>query len=161
MPCIVFAGPPCSGKSTLAAELARRRRIPHLQLDTTRARIMPDSPHTRADRAVAYRAIHFAAELLLTNGLSVILDAPYGHPEDREEVFCIAGADLRLIECRVSPETAVKRFRARGPDPIRIDLTPERVDAMVRAAEYSGAGLLLDTNVLTPDECLQRIEAFV
>ena len=39
---------------------------------------MPDAAHTRADRAVAYRAMHLAAELLAGAGVSVILDAPAG-----------------------------------------------------------------------------------
>jgi len=90
---IVFAGPACSGKSTLAAEVARRHGWPHLSMDATRQRLMPGAGHTRAHREVAYRAMLFAAELLLAAGASVILDAPYGHAEDRAE---LAGKLLRL-----------------------------------------------------------------
>src|SRR5262249_31477860 len=132
---IVFTGPPCSGKSTLAAAAARRLSIPHLSMDATRVRILPRAAHTRADRQVAYRTMHFAAELLIGARASVILDAPYGHIEDREDLARIcAGVDLRRIECCVSPETAVLRFRARGPDPVRLDLTEDLVRQMV--AEY-------------------------
>src|SRR3954447_6608285 len=83
---IVFSGPPCSGKSTLAAEVARRLSLPHLSMDATRRRILPDAPHTRADRQAAYRAMHWAAELLLDAGASAVLDAPYGHAEDRADL---------------------------------------------------------------------------
>ncbi len=86
---IVFAGPPCSGKSTLAAELARRRGLPHLSMDATRQRILPGT-HTAADRRAAYRAMHWATELLAHAGASVILDAPYRLPEDREELARLA-----------------------------------------------------------------------
>ncbi len=161
---ILFAGPPCAGKSTLAAAVAARRSIPHLQMDSTRARILPGAAHTRADRRVAYRAMHFAAELLVANGVPVILDAPYGHAEDRAEVAGVCaktGAPLRLIECRVSPETAVERLRRRGPDSVRLDLTPERTVQLVRAHRYSGAGLLLDTEALTTEECLARIAEYL
>jgi len=161
---IVFAGPPCAGKSTTAATLAVRLDIPHLAMDTTRQRIMPHSPHTRADRAVAYRAMHFAAELLLGHGVSTILDAPYGHPEDRTEVARIAahtGAAAYLVECAVSPATAVARLAQRGPDPIRIDLTPARVEEMVRNFRYSGAGLLLDSERLDPAACAARVAEWI
>lgn len=161
---IVLAGPPCSGKSTLAAELARRHALPHLSMDATRRRIMPAAAHTRADREVAYRAMHFAAELLVQAGVAAILDAPYGHPEDRAELARIresTAAGLRWIECRVSPETAVRRFLERGPDPIRLDLTPELVAHMVSEYRYTEAGLLLDTDQLDAAQCLARAEAWL
>jgi predicted kinase len=161
---IVFSGPPCAGKSTAAALLAAKCGIPHLQMDATRQRIMPDSPHTRADRRVAYRAMHFAAELLLACGTGVILDAPYGHREDREEVAhtaAAAGARAFLIECSVTPETAVRRLAERGPDPVRIDLTPERVTALVREFRFSGIGLVLDSEKLSPEECAASADAWV
>jgi predicted kinase len=145
---IVFAGPPCSGKSTLAAALAQHLELPHLSMDATRRRILPNAAHTRTDRQAAYRAMHFAAELLLRAGAGVILDAPYGHAEDREELARVAAlADYRLIECKVSPETAAQRFRARGPDPECPDLNEDVVRLSAERYAYTGAGLLLDTEV--------------
>jgi predicted kinase len=160
---IVFSGPPCSGKSTLAAQLCVELAIPHLAMDQTRARLMPDSPHTREDRAVAYRAMHFAAELLVGRGQSVILDAPYGRSEDRrdlEQVVAREGAPWFLIECRVSPQVAVDRFRERERGP-RVDLTEERVDELVCAFRYCGRGLLLNTDRLDVGGCLALIRQYL
>jgi predicted kinase len=159
---IVFAGPACSGKSTLAAEVARGRGWPHLSMDATRQRLMPQASHTRADREVAYRAMLFAAELLLDAGSGAILDAPYGHPQDRAELARVARGRWKLIECRVSEEAAIERLRARGiPDPSRPDLTEERVARLNREYRYTGEGLLLDTDKLSVDECMARIENYL
>jgi predicted kinase len=161
---IVFSGPPCSWKSTLAAQLARKRELPHLEMDRTRRRLMPRSEHTREDRQIAYRAMLYAAELLLERGLDVVLDAPYGHAEDRRELSETAertAARLFLIECAVSPEMAVERFRRRGPDAVRRDLTEERVKELVGSFHYQNTGLWLDTNLLPAEVCLQRVEAYV
>jgi predicted kinase len=159
---IVFAGPACSGKSTLAAEVARRRGWPHLSMDATRQRLMPTASHTRADREVAYRAMLFATELLLDAGSGAVLDAPYGHAEDRAELGRIGGGKWKLIECRVSEDVAVERLRVRGiPDPVRPDLTEERVVRLNREYRYTGEGLLLDTSELSVEECLARIESYI
>jgi predicted kinase len=159
---IVFTGPPCSGKSTLAAEIARRRKLPHLSMDATRQRLLPHAAHTRADREVAYRGMHFAAELLLAAGAGAVLDAPYDHPEDRAELERVGGDRCRVIECHVGVQTAVARLHARGwPDPTRPDLTDEKVTLLVSGYPYRGVGLPLDTDALSQAECLRRIEDYL
>lgn len=161
---IAIAGPACSGKSTLAAELAPRLHLPHLEMDAVRRRLLPDAAHTRADRRVAYRAMHWAAELLLNAGQGVVLDAPYGHPEDRAELAQVAastGVSVKLIECRVSPAVAIARFRQRGADGVRLDLNEKRVGRLVREHSYTHAGLLLDTDALSPAACLLRAESWL
>ena len=159
---IVFAGPPCSGKSTLAAEVARLRGLPHLSMDATRQRLLPDAAHTRADRQVAYRGMHFAAELLLAAGAGAVLDAPYDQPENRAELARIAGSECKLIECHVTPGIAAARLRERGlDDPARPDLNEERVRRMARDYPYSGLGLTLDTTAMTKAACLARIAEYL
>ncbi len=157
---IVFAGPPCSGKTTLAVEIARRRSFPHLSMDATRRILLPDAEHTRADRIVAYRGMHFAAGLLLAAGQGVVLDGPYQQPEDREGLARLGVR--KLIECRVSPDLAAARLIARGwPDPHRPDLTPDLVRRLAAAYPYQATGLILDTAELGTPECLARIEDFL
>lgn len=131
-------------------------------MDGVRQRILPNARHTRADRAVAYRAMLFAAELLVAAGATAILDAPYGHPEDRAELNGVSAGNYKLIECRVSEAIAIERLRARGiPDPTRPDLTESKVRRLNREYLYSGEGLLLDTDRLSVGECLARIEPYL
>jgi len=133
-------------------------------MDAARGRLLPDSTHTRADRRVAYRAMHWAAELLLGAGAGVILDAPYGHPEDREELARVAARSAvaaRIIECRVSPAVAAARFRERGADKVRLDLTERRVKRLVREHTYTGRGLVLNTDRLAPEACVAHAESWL
>ncbi len=128
-------------------------------MDETRARLMPHSAHTREDREIAYRAIEFAAELLLRVGASAVLDAPYGYPEDRS---ALGRQPLLLVECKVSPEVAAERFRSRDlRHPGMQDLDEARVREIVRTFPYTGKGLLIDTGALGVEECVTRIRRYV
>jgi hypothetical protein len=119
-------------------------------MDATRQRLLPDAAHTRADREVAYRAMEWAAEMLP----GVVLDAPYGHDEDYAGLVRLGAV---VIECHVSPETAVHRFRERGPDAVRKDLTEDEVRRQVAEYRYRGGALVLDTDRLTPDAALRDV----
>lgn len=147
---IIFAGPPCSSKSTLATLLSERTGWAHLEMDDIRARLMPDSSHAKADRAVAYRSLNYTAELLLKKHQSVIVDAsnaPRRQRQDLAEIAYRTRATAFLFECRISEDLAVQRFSerlARG-HPGR-DLTPERVRLLVEGFSYSHLGLELDSS---------------
>ncbi len=161
---IVLSGPACSGKTTLGERLAPLLGAPHLQMDAVRARLMPHSSHTRQDRRIAYRAMALAAELLLSRNQPVILDAQYGHVEDRrdvEQVVMRTAASLYLVECKIAPAAAAARFEKRGPDSVRLDLTADRVIADARAFSYSGRGLLLDTAAQSIDTALAAIVRYL
>jgi predicted kinase len=147
----------------LAEELARRSGVPRLSMDETRARILPDSTHNRADRAAAYRANLWAASLLLPRGISVILDATFSHREDRAGVVELChstGSPLYLVECRVDQETALRRFEARDPGP-RLDLTAARARRLVSAYPYTSAGLVLDTATTGFDSCMAAVADYL
>lgn len=131
-------------------------------MDSTRARLIPESAHLRSDRRIAYRAMHFAAEILLEQGGGIILDAPYGHLEDRSDLAEVARKTGRLpylVQCKVSLATALERFRTR-PQENRLDLTAERVASLVLSFPYYPGGLVVDTDREPLDRCLQRVEGY-
>ena len=127
-------------------------------MDAMRQRILPHAAHTRADRQAALRAMEFAAELLAGADSAAVLDAPYGHADDREQVMRLKPL---WIECTVSADTAVRRFQVRGPDPVRVDLTDDVVRQKVSEFRYTRAGLVLDTERLTVEDCVERAMAYV
>ena len=122
---IVFSGPPCSGKSTLASKLSEETGFPYLQMDRVCDRLFSNSAHGPRQREVSYRAMHLTAEQLLARGQSVILDATYRHERHRLELQQITDgtrAALYFIQCKVTVETALLRFKTRGGHPA-VDLT--------------------------------------
>lgn len=146
---VALAGPPCSGKSSIAEAIQKKFDLHWLQLDLILRQLMPNSQHGRADRDVAYKAMHLTAEELLRGGRSVLLDATYSAGEHRSTVEALVTAlavPLYLIECQVSPDVATRRFADRPPHLAR-DLTEERVRDVVSRYCYAGRGLTLsETN---------------
>ena len=92
-----------------------------------------------ADRDVTYRAMHLIAEYLLKSGHPVILDATYTRPVHTMALRDLAGASgvaLRIIQCRVSADLAVRRFKERSPGHFAVDLTEQRVRDFANAYPY-------------------------
>src|SRR3972149_3227826 len=87
---IVLSGPPCSGKTTLAAMLSRRREHPHLQMDRFRSGLLPWSHHGRIAIDFAYWTMHRTASILLRLDRSVVLDSTYARTQQRSDVELIA-----------------------------------------------------------------------
>lgn len=161
MSAIIFSGPPCTGKSTIAACIAKKVGATHLEMDFVRLRLIPDS-HTAEIRQIAYRAIHLIAEHLLTLGHSVILDATYGpfsSRRDLADVIARTGAQTYLIQCRLEADEAARRFRlrsAKGEVHAATDLDETRVATLAGAFPFANTGILLNT--ATPiDESVQVV----
>jgi predicted kinase len=127
---IIFSGPPCSGKTTLAEKYAKRAGLTYLQMDEIRQRLFPESDNRFEHRQASYSQMHIRAEQILQKGLPVILDATYGRKEQRlsiEQITHETKAKVFLIECHVTPREAKKRFKSRTPTHPALDLTEQRV----------------------------------
>lgn len=160
---IVFAGPPCAGKSTLAAELSSELGVDHVEMDRVRFRLMPTLGHERATIDFAYQAMHFAVQLALERGETIIVDSTYGRLAQRRELETVAKttqAPLFLVQCKISPRAAMDRFKLRAPSHPATDLTETRVGLLAERYPYSPVGLLLETATST-DKSLAAIRDYV
>ena len=160
---IVFSGPPCSGKSTLGAKLSTTRSIPHLELVAIRTRILPNSKNTREDHLTAHRALHLVAEVFLDLNMNVIATAMYNNIDERRDVEDLAArlnAPLYLVECRVTPQTAILRNARRRDQQPDNEMTDERVLEMVNTFPYYGRGLVVDSTDPIND-CMAEIEQYL
>jgi predicted kinase len=156
---LVIAGPPCSGKSTLAEAIEKRLRYRWLSIDRILGKLIPNSDHGETDRDIAYRAVHLLANELLRVGCNILVDATYGRAPHREAVAMLAttsGVSVYLIECRVSPEIAAARFRKRTYHPA-VDLDESRVCHLASQYRYSGQGLIIDAEMPLSDALEQSI----
>jgi hypothetical protein len=123
-------------------------------MDQVRSLILPGSTQSKADRRLAYKAMHQLAALLLANQRSVILDATYGPDEVRDELARMAiesGQRVHWIQCKVPPDLAVSRFLSRGPGHPAVDLTELRVRRQAITYPYLHLGLTLDSSLNLQD----------
>jgi len=120
----MLAGPPATGKSTLARELATRlERCAVLDKDRVRAALFPGpmTDYTSDQDDLCVKAMIQAATYMTSHNLAshVIFDGrTFSRSSQIEEVIAaadIAGAAWRILHLTVSDEVAEARLRS--PDP--------------------------------------------
>ena len=143
---IVLTGPPCSGKSTLAGQLAAILGGLVLDIDQIREIVIPGSRQSQEDRDIAYRCMHFVAQKLLEVGTNtVILTATYSRRNARQWLRSLADStpdQVCILACQVSPEIAIARFRSRDPGHPAVDLTEDSVQRQVMDYPYGVANVV-------------------
>ena len=143
---IVLTGPPCSGKSTLAGQLAAIFGALVLDIDQIRQNVIPNSQQSQQDRDIAYRCMHLISEKLLEAGAdAILLTATYNRKNPRQWLRSLAeskSAQVCILACQVSPEIAVARFRSRTPGHPAVDLTEDLVQRQVMDYPYGVANVV-------------------
>lgn len=158
---ILVGGGPGVGKSTLAQNLGAHYGYPVLATDEVRkdvARASRDE-HAFADpgegiyddatKAATYAELEREAELLLSGGTGVVLDATWAGAADREAVRRLAErtrVEIVEIECVLDPAIAKERIARRLANPDNpSDATPDLVDYMAARREPWPEAIAIDT----------------
>jgi adenylylsulfate kinase len=162
---VVMAGLPATGKSTLAARLARELGAVVLDKDRVRAVLFPPPvlDYSREQDDVCMAAVYGAAARILGSDprRTVILDGRTFARADQVRDLSARGAVMgevpRIIECVCDDEVARRRLeedRARGSHPagnrtfaLYLSLTAER-------EPIPAPRLVLDTGAVSPEECV-------
>lgn len=154
---ISVSGPSGSGKSHVAARIARALGIELLQSDALRQELVPS--HDAATRyhpdrvAAVYAELRLRAATTLARGKAVILDATFLDPGERDRAAALAaeaGAPFILVRVRASDATALRRIRARAKSEPTLSDADEAVFYRQRAAadaaddHLPGAAIALD-----------------
>jgi aminoglycoside phosphotransferase family enzyme/predicted kinase len=122
---VIVAGPPASGKSSLAAALAEAGGLPVLSSDALRKELLgiapgaqaPAEAYTPEARREVYGALGARAAAASGSG-SVVVDATFGDAGQVDAFLAALGDDgrarIRVIACDAPLEVRLERARARA-----------------------------------------------
>lgn len=155
---VLMAGHPGGGKSTLAGAIGRELGWPVLDKDTLKSTLM-SATYTLSEHgvsmqgddrnALAYELLFaIAHDLLVQQGLSIILDSPAARPEAMQratELAHAADAQLKVILCLADLSMRNQRLASRvaKPSQVRVHKLDTGVDQFAHLPDDT---LALQTN---------------
>ncbi len=138
---VLVSGLPGSGKSYFSRKLCSRHPLAHLNSDSLRRTLFARPTHRADESARLFAAIHALVERLLSEGVSVVMDATSLKEAHRQPLYEIAertGASLVIVQMEAPAAVARERLeaRARGGRPADAsEATVAVYDRMSREAE--------------------------
>jgi len=151
---ILVDGPPCGGKSRVAAALGQRLNLPLLTKDAIKERLFETLGWGDVERAYEFNRAANAllfdiTKLLLATGQPFVLESNL-RPERDGEVYAELqaqwGFEAIQIHCSAAPELLIERFRRRWGAGLRHpghadDRTEATVAERIRAGAYGPLAL--------------------
>lgn len=169
---VLVGGPPGTGKSTLAGDLADRLGCTVLSSDRVRKELagipaersahaaVDEGIYTPAHTRATYDELLGRAESLLRRGESVVLDASWSDAHDRTTAAAVAGGTssvLVALRCRLDEQRAAARIHARTT----ISDADEAIAAALRHREDPWPESTAIDTAQSPAECATRAVAAV
>ncbi|WP_433663206.1 AAA family ATPase [Nocardia sp. CA-128927] len=157
---VLVGGLPGTGKSTVAEELSALTGAVVCSSDQVRAQLRATGrvhgssgtfgagAYSAANKAHVYTELLTRAHLLLSLGVSVILDASWIDADERQRAQVLAAdthADVVQLRCVCPPEVAARRISRR--DAGDSEATPRIADAMAESTSTWSDATSLDTGL--------------
>ncbi len=168
--CVWITGLPGSGKSTVAQVLLkklwkRKVRAQIISSDRLRKVITPKPTYSEEERDTVYGTIVFIAKLLTQNGINVIIDATgnlrkYRYHARKELPRFMEAYLLCPLEVCILRETGRTEYLYAPENIYKKAFTEESATVPGKGAPYEEPlqpEVTVDSNILDPNECAQRI----
>jgi predicted kinase len=131
-----MAGLPGSGKSTLALAVGMRLGWPVIDKDTVKSGLLDLGADEELAAQASYVLLHeFARDLVVGQGLSVILDTPSSYErviKTCTEIAESAGGALCIVLCEATLETRAERLRTRERRSSHITAIDKKAETVLR-----------------------------
>ncbi|CAN5667313.1 hypothetical protein BH23CHL2_BH23CHL2_36610 [soil metagenome] len=177
---VIVTGPPASGKTSIAGEIATLLGVPAFHKDDFKERLADGIPGrglawSRQLGRVAYGMLFYAGEVLIGSKVSCLLEANF-HPElGLPELQILAqGSIVAQIVCSGDPDVLLGRYLARHADGVRHAVHLDRDERRLKVLQADfrrdhrldlpGLVLRCDTTAAEPvdvDQLVDRIREFV
>ena len=112
---VVVSGPPASGKSTLAPELARHLGLPLLAKDTIKDALMDrlPVPNVEESRRIGEAAVAVMLAVAAESPVGAVLESNFFRSKAAADLGALPGVVVEVF-CRCRREVAGARYRARA-----------------------------------------------
>jgi predicted kinase len=112
---VVVSGPPASGKSTMAPELARGLALPLLAKDTIKDALMElmPVPDIEASRRIGGAAVAVMLAVAAESPVGAVLESTFFRSKAVVDLARLPGSVVEVF-CRCRPEVAGARYTARA-----------------------------------------------
>lgn len=134
---VAFVGPPGTGKSTLAHELAARTPLVVLCADDIRSLLAPQPDYSFEESQRVVRATRLAAGALLEQSIGVVLDAANLTEWERQPLYGLAErhhARLVIVQVTAPMNVVLSRLQEKALQPAAVGVVESPTDVYHRLA---------------------------